>query len=171
MTWPWLTSCWMIQSWQPENTGNGRSWTPYWSRTSISSGHLCLPLKAPPRDLRSHLPLPVLNILFDKPGFSPLISYTKQLFKMLQELLFFLVKENWNPVPPQASVPPLKMHLRWGPTSTAAELLVSVVELPLRLEWLRPVEQFLCACWELLVMLGSRWHVRQASSVSCSQEK
>lgn len=101
-TWPWLTSCWMIRSWQPENTGSGRSWTPCWSRTSISNISRGepprLPPKAPPRN---HLPLPALKILFEnKPGCSPLLSYPSgNSSRRCESLTFFLAKENWNPVP------------------------------------------------------------------------
>lgn len=122
MTWPWLTSCWMIRSWQPENTGSGSWWTPYWSRTSISSsGSLRLPMRAPPRDSRNHLLLPMLKILFeDKPTFSPLLWYPMQCLKMLQELS---LKGKLKSIP-QAMGPSLKMQLRWGPTVSGARVVL-----------------------------------------------
>ena len=96
----------MIRSWQPENIGSGSSWTPCWSRTSISNISRGepprLPLKAPPRN---HLPLPALKIQFEnQPGCSPLLSYPSgNSSRRCESLTFFLVKENWNPVPGNTS--------------------------------------------------------------------
>lgn len=90
MTWPWLTSCWMIRSWQRGNTESGSSWTLCWSRTCTSSSGLHLPSRASSRICGGYLQA-ALKILFDSmPGFSPINALSRQFFKRLQGL------SSWN---------------------------------------------------------------------------
>lgn len=103
MIWPWLTSCWMTRSWQPGNTESGKSWTPCWSRTSISSSGLRLPLMTlmtPPRNSRNHLLLPVLKIPFEtqSQGFILLYFITSNSSRYCKSLHFSL-KGKLNPSP------------------------------------------------------------------------
>lgn len=96
-TWPWLTSCWMIRSWQPGSTGSGRSWTPCWFRISMSSSSRTPrpPLKAPPRDSRNHLPAPLLKILVENSQ-DALPFLPPATLQDVARAYVFPWKENWD---------------------------------------------------------------------------
>lgn len=159
--WLWSTSCWMIQSWQPGSTESGRSWTPCWSRTSISSRYLRT-LKSPLR--KSWIPrlLIVWKILFEQmPRSHPHSCY----YTILQDAakgIHSAYKEIPNPVPETSSIPrkdatevkPVLMQWEsWRP---------DVAFLNTRMKWWSSSEQAyrLCFYWELAGIIGFRWDVK-----------
>lgn len=170
MTSPWLTSCWMIRSWQPPSTGSGRSWTLCWFRTSITSSRTPrLPQKAPRRAVRAHILLPPSKILFEnKPEFS-IPSWLQATLQDAARAYIFFLKRKTETSP--SSISFLSKEAAQVRTSTHhSRTPASGHRASSKLEWLSPAEWFSFSCQKLTGMPGSRCHVRTLSSVPCSQE-
>lgn len=86
-TWPWLTSCWMIRSWQPENPqveGHEHPADPgHLSATSAGEPHVCL--KASPQETTFLCPCSrKFYLRTSQDALPPPVLPLRQLFKTLR---------------------------------------------------------------------------------------
>lgn len=161
--WLWSTNCWMIQSWLPVSTESGRSWTPCWSRTSIIISRNLRTLKSTPRNSRTLALLTVLKILFEqKPGLPPSLLLWHST-RRCQGIHLLTRKPQTQFQRHHASF--IRMQPRWSQFRCSGSPGFHVLHSSILKLWSSSEQAyFLCSCWELVSMLGSRWDVKGVTS-------